>query len=171
MKTYEFEISSEFNAIPSLLWDAAVTPASINREFRPVLRMTFPNGTRRITEPVAMNQTKFRSWLLLFGVLPIEYDDLAFSEVVEGQMFHEKSSMFFVRTWEHIRRITPVECGSRLTDTIRFEPKVRVLGPVQMQLFKLVFKLRHMNLVKTYGKLITIEAATTDSAQPPITPP
>ena len=111
MKIYEFEISSELNATPSLLWDAAVTPANINREFRPVLRMTFPNGTRRIAEPLVLNQTKFRSWLLLFGVLPIEYDDLAFSEVVEGQMFHEKSSMFFVRTWEHIRRITPVECG------------------------------------------------------------
>ena len=171
MKTYEFEISSGLNAIPSLLWDAAVTPASVNREFRPVLRMTFPNGTRRITEPLVLNQTKFRSWLLLFGVLPIEYDDLSFSEVVEGQMFHEKSSMFFVRTWEHIRRITPVECGSRLTDTIRFEPKVRIFGTAQLKLFKLVFKLRHMNLLKTYGKLITIEAATTDSAQPPKTPP
>tara|TARA_R110002072_G_scaffold77138_1_gene180281 strand:- start:8375 stop:8890 length:516 start_codon:yes stop_codon:yes gene_type:complete len=171
MKIYEFERSSELNASPSLLWDAAVTPANINREFRPVLRMTFPNDTRRITEPLVLNQTIFRSWLLLFGVLPIEYDDLAFSEIVEGQMFHEKSSMFFVRTWEHIRCITPVECGSRLTDTIRFEPKVRVLGPAQMQLFKLVFKLRHTNLVKTYGKLITTETATTGSAQPPITPP
>ena len=167
MKIYEFEISSELNATPSLLWDAAVTPANINREFRPVLRMTFPKGTRRITEPLVINQTKFRSWLLLFGVLPIEYDDLAFSRVIEGQMFHERSSMFFARTWEHIRRITPEECGSRLTDTIRFEPKVRILGTVQLKLFKLVFKIRHMNLLKTYGELITIAAATTGSARPP----
>jgi len=82
-------------------------------------------------------------------------------------MFHEKSSIFLVRTWEHIRRITPAECGSTLTDTIRFEPKVRILGTTQLKLFKLVFKLRHMNLLKTYGKAITIEAATTVSAQPP----
>lgn len=155
MKIYTYEISSELNVNPALLWDAVVTPANINREFRPVLRMTFPKGTRRITKPVVINQTIFRSWLLLFGVLPIEYDDIAFSEVVEGQMFHEKSSLFFVRTWEHIRRITPTQCGSTLTDTIRFEPKVRILGSVQMQLFRLVFKLRHMNLAKTYGKLAT----------------
>ncbi|NJL71809.1 MAG: hypothetical protein HC888_09400 [Candidatus Competibacteraceae bacterium] len=42
-------------------------------------------------------------WLLLFGVLLVDYDDLCLVKVLDGEGFSERSSMLSMRQWQHDR--------------------------------------------------------------------
>ncbi len=147
----EFEISSELRAAAEEVWGQAVSPAGINREFAPLLRMTFPDGVRDLTESWQPGRKLFRSWLLLGGVLPVEYDDLAFMAVEPGRRFLERSSLLTQRVWEHERLITVTDAGCRLTDRLRFEPRVPALGRLFAVIFRAVFAWRHRNLRRRFG--------------------
>ena len=50
-----------------------------------------------------LGERLFRSWILLFGVLPIDYDDITLVSIEPGRGFHERSSMLSMRVWEHER--------------------------------------------------------------------
>ena len=61
----------------------------------------------------------FRSWVLLFGVLPIDYDDLTLIALEPGRGFHERSRMLSMRVWEHERTLEPDgEGGCRVRDRL-----------------------------------------------------
>jgi hypothetical protein len=77
----------------------------VNREFRPLLRMTFPQGISDLTAAWKPSERLFRSWLLLAGIFPIDYDDVVFEEVEPGRRFLERSSLLTQRVWEHERTI------------------------------------------------------------------
>ncbi len=56
-------------------------PEGIDAELRPVLRMTAPRAwTSKALETVAPGTWLGRRWLLLFGVLPIEYVNITIAE-------------------------------------------------------------------------------------------
>ncbi|MDZ7783271.1 MAG: hypothetical protein U5K56_10220 [Halioglobus sp.] len=57
----EFAISSALAADAGTLWRHATTPAGINREFRPLLRMTFPPNLDNLTDTWRPGQRLFRS--------------------------------------------------------------------------------------------------------------
>jgi ligand-binding SRPBCC domain-containing protein len=147
----DFEISTKVGASPEAVWQHAISPAGVNREFRPLLRMTFPSNVSDFTAGWQPGQKLFRSWLLLGGVLPVEYDDLALVAVEPRRRFLERSSLLTQRMWEHERIIEPVAGGSRVTDRIRFAPRVPWLGPLFAFVFRSVFRLRHWNLRRTFG--------------------
>ena len=65
--------------------------------------MTFPGVAGDITAGWKPRQRLFRSWILLAGIIPVEYDDIVFEEVEPGHRFQERSSMFTLRVWEHER--------------------------------------------------------------------
>ena len=148
----EFVVSSVLSAEPERLWRHAVSPAGVNRELRPLLRMTFPAAGSDLTASWRPGKRLYRSWLLLGGLLPVEYDDVVFEEVEPGRRFLERSSLLSQRVWEHERSIEPAARGSRLTDRVRFEPRARWLGAVQAPLFRTVFRLRHRNLRRLFGE-------------------
>ncbi len=152
MSRNELVVSSTLAAGPGTLWDHAVTPASLNREFRPLLRMTFPPGVGDVTDSWRPGERRFRSWMLLGGLLPVEYDDLVFCEVERGRRFLERSSMWSQRVWEHERVIEPLAQGARVTDRVRFEPRLPWLAPLYAPLFRAVFRLRHRNLRRLFGE-------------------
>ena len=116
-----FEVASHLAVGPDVLWRHATTPAGVNRELAPFLRMTFPSDLADLTEGWRPGERRFRSWLLLFGVLPVEYDDVAFDEIDPGRRFLERSTLWSQRVWEHERTIEPTDLGSRLTDRVRFD--------------------------------------------------
>ena len=109
----DFVVSSMLSTPPDVLWRHAVSPAGVNREFRPLLRMTFPADISDFTAAWQPGERLFRSWLLLGGLLPIEYDDLTLAEVEPGRRFLERSSMFLQRVWEHERVVEPITQGCR----------------------------------------------------------
>jgi hypothetical protein len=149
----EFVISTTLAVEPAVLWRHAVSPSGVNREFQPLLRMTFPSDISDLTAAWQPGERLCRSWLLLAGFVPIDYDDLVFEEVEPGQRFLERSSLLSQRVWEHERLIEPALGGSRVTDHVRFEPRLPWLAGVYRLVFAAVFRWRHHNLRDLFGEV------------------
>ncbi len=147
-----FEVSSVLPAPPAEVWARVSTMAGVNAELAPFFRMTFPARFASIDPvEVPLGRRVFRSWVLLFGVLPVDYDDLAFERIEPGRGFLETSTMLSQRRWIHERTLDPEGTGCRVTDRVRFEPRVPgvtwLLGP----LYHRVFLHRHRQLRKAFG--------------------
>lgn len=116
----------------------------------PWFRMTGPQGVDHLEpEQLALGQRLFRSWLLLFGVLPLDYDDLTFVRFEPGKGFLERSRMVSAKVWEHERTLEPHPEGTLLTDRIRFEPRLPLPG--LRGLYSGVFRHRHAQLRRHFG--------------------
>ena len=144
---YGFTVSSVVPAPPDAVWARVTTFEGVNHELMPIVGMTCPAAFRRIDpETVPIGRRWFRSWILLFGLVPIDYDDLRLLAVEPGRSFHEDSTMLTQRRWVHRRALEPVAGGTRVTDRIEFEPRVALVGPVLQRLFHAVFRHRHRRL-------------------------
>jgi ligand-binding SRPBCC domain-containing protein len=142
-----FEVSSLVPASPESVWERIITPEGINHELRPWMRMTVPSGVERLDpESIDLGTPIGRSWVLLFGVLPFEYDDITIVELEPGRRFLERSPMLSQRTWQHERTIEPAEGGSRVTDRIRMEPRLGLPAAPMRPVFRAVFRHRHRRL-------------------------
>ena len=152
IREYGFSFSSELRAPPEEVWSHATHMRGVNREFFPLARMTWPGTEGGMPAQPALGQRLFRSWILLFGLLPIDYDDLTFAEFEPGRRFLERSVMFSQKEWVHERIVTPTAAGCRLTDSVRFTPRLRPLGALQLVLFRLAFRWRHRNLRRLFSR-------------------
>lgn len=148
----ELSITSALAAPPERVWAHATSPVGVNRELAPWLRMTFPAGTADLAEGWEPGRRHFRSWILLLGILPVEYDDLTIVELEPGRRFLERSPLLTQRVWEHERTVEPTPGGCRLTDRVRFEPRIPALGAAQGAIFRLVFRWRHRRLRHLFRK-------------------
>ena len=147
-----FQIRSTLNADPAKAWQHATSPRGVNAEFWPFLRMTFPASVTDFSRDWEPGRRLFRSWILLFGVIPIEYDDLSLSEVDEGRRFLERSEMLMVRSWQHERELLVTSSGVELVDRIVFESRVPALESIQGMIFRLIFRYRHFRLRRLYER-------------------
>jgi hypothetical protein len=134
-----------------------VTPAGINDELRPWMRMTMPRPLRGKTiDDVEPGQRLGRSWLLLFGLIPFDYDDLGLAELGPGHRFLERSTMLSMRSWEHERTIVPAgENACEVTDRVAFElrrPLVVVPGLAAgvRAVLRRLFAHRHRRLARHF---------------------
>src|SRR5882757_1927925 len=104
------------------VWSRVTHPDGINYELAPVMRMTVPKELRgKTVRDVELGQHICRSWFLLFGLIPFEYDDIVIAEREHGRRFKETSSMLSIRAWEHERTLQPVPRGTEITDRVTFE--------------------------------------------------
>jgi hypothetical protein len=70
-----------------------------------------------------------RSWILLLGLIPFDYDDLTLVELVPNCGFLERSQMMSQRSWEHERTLEPAgENGCSITDRVRWQPRLGLPG-------------------------------------------
>jgi hypothetical protein len=143
----EISVSSELAAEPAKVWARAIDPAGINDELRPLMRMTVPRGLEDFglddPEPGRIG----RSWILLFGFLPFDYDDLNIVHLEPGRSFLERSSMLSMRLWEHERTLEPIgpdRC--RITDRVAWEPRLPIPASWLRPLILAVFEHRHGRL-------------------------
>lgn len=113
--------------------------------------MSFPEQYRDLASSWAPGQRLFRSWILLAGILPVEYDDLTLVELEPGRRFLERSQLLSQRVWEHERVLTPHQGATRIEDRIRFEPRLAALAPLYLLLFRAVFRYRHWKLRRIFG--------------------
>ncbi len=151
-RTFTFTLTSDLHTPPAALWAHALDPAGINRELAPLARMTFPAGANPLLAADGpLGRRLFRSWILLFGLLPVDYDDLTLLRLRPGVEFLEVSPMFSQREWQHHRLLEPLPGGTRLTDAVRFTPRQARLGPVYRAVFRRAFALRHRNLRRMFG--------------------
>ncbi len=150
---YSFTVSSLLAAPAERVWAHASSFVGVNRELWPLARMTYPAAMARLTpEAVPLGETAFRSWILLFGLVPVEYDDFRLVELVPGGHFSEVSRLLSMLEWRHRRSVAPSGAGCILRDEIAFAPRWRLLGPAQLLAFRLVFRLRHRVLRRLFGR-------------------
>jgi ligand-binding SRPBCC domain-containing protein len=151
MKVVEQE--STLAAPPEAVWARVSTFEGINDELRPLMRMTAPARVRALDpSQVVLGECIFRSWILLFGVIPIDYDDLSLIALEPGRGFHERSTMLSMRAWEHERWLEPDGDGRcQLRDRLSFEPRVGFAGPVLERFIRMTFRHRHKRLVRYFG--------------------
>ena len=155
------EITSRLPAGADLVWVRAVTPEGINDELRPILRMTMPDGLGEATiDDVETGVTLGRSWILLGGILPVDYDDLCLEEIdrpanLKGSdpfRFRERSRTASFAVWGHERIVAPAGEGMcTITDRLPWEPKpllARLPGAdrVATAIVGFLFRHRHRRL-------------------------
>jgi ligand-binding SRPBCC domain-containing protein len=151
--SFTFSFETHLKADARDVWAHASSFDGVNRELWPLARMTSPPSMRSLdSADIVPGKKVLRSWILAFGVVPIDYDDLVLVEVESGRRFLERSSMLSQRVWEHERTVDPARVGSIIRDRIRFEPRIAALGYVQMPIFRMVFANRHRQLARIFGR-------------------
>ena len=148
-----FSVSSRLAAPADEVWAFATTAAGVNDELMPIVRMTIPRGREDFSiADLDPPERLGRSWLLLGGVLPFDYDDIGVVSVGPGFAFSERSTMLSQRAWEHDRTVEPAGEGTCVvTDTIGFEPRVPGIAPLLRPVFRLTFRHRHSRLRRRFG--------------------
>jgi ligand-binding SRPBCC domain-containing protein len=146
------EQESRLAASADAVWDHVSTFEGVNYELRPLMRMTAPSHIRGL-EPgdVVLGERLFRSWVLLLGVLPIDYDDLTLVAIEPGRGFQERSTMMSMRVWEHDRSIEPDGTGCVVRDRLGFEPRLPGMGPLLERVVRALFRHRHRRLRRRFG--------------------
>ena len=93
-----------------------------------------------------------RSWLLLGGLIPFDYDDIFVESIEPGRAFHERSTMLSQRSWHHDRTVEPAGPDTCfVTDEISFEPRLPVPPRLFLPIFRWFFRHRHRRLRKRFG--------------------
>ncbi|MFN2426558.1 MAG: hypothetical protein ABR587_08955 [Candidatus Binatia bacterium] len=124
----------------------------MNHELFPLARMTSPASVATLdAADIVPGRRVFRSWILFLGLLPVDYDDLTFVEFEAPRRFLERSPMLTQVCWQHERVVETSGPGCVVTDTVRFEPRWRPLGYLQLPVFRLVFANRHRRLAGLFG--------------------
>jgi ligand-binding SRPBCC domain-containing protein len=141
---------SELRASPERVWNWITSVDGISRELWPILRMTIPAHLRTLEDAhIEPGRRLFRSWVLLFGVLPIDRSDLTLLRLDHGKGFFEESPMLSMRLWRHERWIEASGDGSVLTDRLAFAP--RFAAGVTRWFIRTVFTHRHAVLRRELG--------------------
>nr|WP_174505329.1 hypothetical protein [Acinetobacter sp. Marseille-Q1620] len=140
---------SELSASRQQIWQWITSVEGISKEISPYFRMTAPKNIRSINDlqPEA-GKKLFRSYIFLFGFLPIDYSDMTLVKLEPEQGFIENSPMGSMKNWQHIRSIIPSHTTNKLllVDELTFEP--HFAKPLVVWFIKKVFKHRHSILQK-----------------------
>jgi ligand-binding SRPBCC domain-containing protein len=152
MTSAEVTTTSELKASPEAVWARIASLEGINDELGPWMRMTSPRGTKLSPEAVPLGQRWFRSWILLFGLIPFDYDDLCVERLDPGRGFLERSKMLSARVWEHERTLHPrADGGTQLTDRVSFVPRLPGTVRVHRTVVTAIFRHRHRRLRRSLG--------------------
>jgi hypothetical protein len=144
-----FRVSSRLHAAPAAVWACVATLDGVNDELAPFIRMTRPP---RAEAGELRAGFLGRSWLLLGGVVPIDFDDIHLVAVEPGRWFRERSVLGSAPVWSHDRRLLPLPAGGcRVVDDIAFEPRVRALRGLQAFILEAAFRWRHRRLRRRFG--------------------
>ena len=125
--TWHFE--SRLQASPERVWEWITSIQGISAEMWPYFRMTVPRGLHSLNDlEVEPGERLFRSYVFLFGFLPIDYSDMTLVALDRGRGFVEESPMGSMSLWRHARRISPLadDTGVLLVDELIFSPRVFV---------------------------------------------
>ena len=156
MPPFTVQVSSLVNGAKEDVWECVSTFKGVNRELSPFLQMTCPEPNTRITKSMeSKDKSLFTSWVLLFGLLPVEYDCLRLENVTEGTGFKERSSMLMMSEWHHDRTLISENVNevsrTRVVDVISFTPRLYILGWAMVYIVRFLFHHRHVNLRRQFG--------------------
>jgi ligand-binding SRPBCC domain-containing protein len=152
------EQTSVIDRPANVVWERAVTEEGINHELAPILRMTMPPALRgKTVDTVEVGVPVGRSWILLGGLVPVDYDDLCLAELEPGRRFLERSRTLTFSVWQHERIVEPEgEARCRVTDRLGFELKRGVAwipgaAALAGAVVGFLFRHRHRRLARLYA--------------------
>jgi ligand-binding SRPBCC domain-containing protein len=146
----ELTFRSQLRAPRDQIWRWIVSVEGISRELWPVLKMTIPAHIKSIADVQIMpGQPLFRSWVLLFGVLPIDRSDLTLLHLERGRGFVEQSPMISMALWRHERTLEESDGSTILIDHLTFQP--RLAKTLTRWFIRTVFTHRHNVLRRQLG--------------------
>jgi len=147
----KFEVSSNLKISPENV-DELLTMKGVNREMSPLIRMTAPSewSSKPIFEWPA-GKVLFSSWILLFGILPIDRHTFFFQSIDRQRGFAESSSSITNKVWHHRRDIKMNEALPQITDTVEFKCRLPMLAYVLAPVYRFIFTHRHRVLRSYYG--------------------
>ena len=146
----QLTFESELAAPPEEVWSWATSKAGVTAELSPLLRMSAPAGFETLAgADTPLGRPLFRSYVFLFGVIPIDRSDLTLIELEPGHRFLEQSPMLSMKHWRHERTVAASGTGSRLTDRLELEP--RAATALVHWFIRTVFSHRHAVLRRALG--------------------
>lgn|SRR5581483_1256049 len=152
--THSFEIATDLASPPDVVWEYVTSIGGVNGELLPLLRMTVPRRLRDATlDDLPIGKRAGRSWILLFGLIPVDYDDLTIANRGPGHRFCEESTMLTQSRWTHERSVGPSATGSRVTDRLTWQGRTFLLGAMYRAVIPIIFGHRHRRLRKRFGRL------------------
>lgn len=151
--TYAFSISTTVKTDRRAVWERISTFEGVNDELYPLARMTHPKGRDRLDPRETPIGTRiFRSWILVLGALPFDYDDITFLSLTPDEGFHECSVLGSAKRWVHRRELADApDGGCTIKDSFEITPRVALFGWLSWAMFVLTFKHRHRRLVRRFG--------------------
>jgi ligand-binding SRPBCC domain-containing protein len=149
----EVATASVLEAEPEAVWARVTTPEGINAELMPLMRMTVPPGLTPLDpNTIELGKPIGRSWILLFGLLPIDCDEIRLVELSPPRGFVERGRLLSQRYWRHERTIEPLEGGGCvITDRVAWRPRLPVPATILTPLFRAIFRHRHRRLRDHFG--------------------
>jgi hypothetical protein len=140
----------------SIIWKRVSCFSGVNEELYPLMQMTCPDPTLQLTSQLISNKPLFRSWLLLFGFIPIDYDLIGITDCKEGHSFSERSSMGLMSKWHHDRFLHELNDNqTQVVDKLSFISRIPFTGFILSFIVRMLFKYRHYKLKTFYGGNIT----------------
>jgi hypothetical protein len=147
----EFTIRSKLDVAPQAFW-AATSMQSVNWELAPLVRMTAPPEWR----DCALSQWQagrplFKSWILLFGILPVDLHSFRLEAIDPEGGFLEASSSWVNKAWRHERKTLAGAGQCTVVDHVRVLGRCAPLTALLMPVYKWVFRHRHARLRSKFG--------------------
>lgn len=153
MQDFTFSIESEINSTKEILWLHITQMKNVNAELMPFAKMTYPAAMSEIgNNEVPLQQVLFKSVILLFGFLPIDLHYLRLAKIDFGTAFYEDSYSLQHHYWKHTRTISERNGKTFVKDELHFAPRVSFLGYAFLSVYRMIFRNRHKNLSKHFGK-------------------
>ncbi len=148
----EIEVVSTLSATRDEVWRSVSTMKGVNFELHPYVHMTSPPENQSLPHAPIPGRVVFKSWFLMFGLIPFDRHSLALELVDEGHRFVESSSSWLQRRWQHERTLVdvpPANCS--VIDRLVIEPRIGPAKPLVVVIVRKLFKHRHRRLAKRFG--------------------
>lgn len=146
----DVEFVSVLEAPLAHVWDRVVRVSGANDELWPFAKMTRPAFEDRLTAPEPGTLPPFRTWFLLFGLVPIARRSMQLEVLTEGR-FVETSTSWLTGTSRHERVVTTGAGGSTvLADRLTIESRGKVMDAAMRAGITTTFRRRHRRLYRHF---------------------
>ncbi len=147
------KFESKLSASREQIWNWITSIDGISTELSPYFRMTAPKHIRNLSDlKLSPGAPLFRSYILFFGFLPIDYSDLTLLKLKKNESFTEVSPMGSMKNWRHERHIQNCASDSSkilLIDQLTFEP--RFASSLVVWMIRKIFEHRHKVLRENFA--------------------
>jgi hypothetical protein len=148
----ELRFASVLAAPPGVVWERASAVRGANDELWPLAKMTFPIRLDCRTPPEQVVGRHFTSWMLAFGIVPVDRRTVEI-EVFEEGRFRECSTSWLQGRVCHERTAVAADDGwTVLTDTLVLGSHGRLVDALLRTAIAPTFRRRHRRLRHHFDK-------------------